>query len=89
MTRLEEYQAYCTKNGMADTMAGFALFNAWQDAEEKIVELDEFFSYAIQSDLENGVKWLNELKVKKFYDNYPQISAGIAKVSAMAELIQQ
>jgi hypothetical protein len=35
MTRLEEYQAYCTKNGMADTMAGFALFNAWQDAEEK------------------------------------------------------
>jgi hypothetical protein len=46
MTRLEEYQAYAEKHGLPDTIAGFSLYNAWQDAEEKNAELkNKVFEY--------------------------------------------
>ena len=34
---LEEYSDYCKKNGLPDSIAGFVLWNAWKEAEARLV----------------------------------------------------
>jgi len=46
----------------------------------------EAFSDAMQSDFENGVKWLNEECVKEFKQKYPEIWDTIGMIARMAEL---
>jgi len=45
----------------------------------------EAFSDAMQSDFENGVKWLNEECVKEFKQKYPEIWDTIGMIARMAE----
>jgi len=44
--------------------------------------IDDEISDAIQSDLENGVKWLNELAADDFKRKYPAINAVLSKIAA-------
>lgn len=44
--------------------------------------LDDEISDAIQSDLENGAKWLNELAADDFKRKYPAINAILSRIAA-------
>lgn len=50
MTRLEEFNEYCDKTGLPDSVAAFALFNAWIEAEEKLKNITE--RHLVQLDFE-------------------------------------
>jgi hypothetical protein len=54
-----------------------------QDERERI---GDTLSAALQSDLENGVKWLNEASAVAFSGNYPALNKAIA---AMAQQVQE
>jgi hypothetical protein len=43
-------------------------------------QLQDDLADALQSDLENGVKWLNEMAAKEFYTNYPALGKVIAAI---------
>lgn len=43
-------------------------------------EAQDLLSDAMQSDLENGVKWLNEAAAAKFQKDYPALHAAIVQI---------
>lgn len=46
----------------------------------KLEEAQDLLSDAMQSDLENGVKWLNEAAAAKFQKDYPALHAAIVQI---------
>ena len=48
--------------------------------DKTIDEFQDDLSSALQSDLENGVRCLNEAAAKEFYSNYPQLGAMIGQI---------
>jgi hypothetical protein len=55
---------------------------------EALEEVDDYCQYALQSDLENGVKWLNEEAAKEFFKNYPEIADALGKAGRMEEELE-
>lgn len=45
------------------------------------LELDDLAQDALQSDLENGVEYLNEEEARRFYAEHPDIAAIVGKIS--------
>ena len=43
----------------------------------------DLLSDALQSDLEHGVKWLNEKASKEFHEKYPALTAAIIQINAI------
>ncbi len=43
------------------------------------------FSNALQSDLENGVKWVNEMASLKFTNDYPELSGVLSEFMLAGE----
>lgn len=46
----------------------------------KLSELQERLSYAYQTDLENGVAWMNDYAAKQFKEHYPGIHEMLALI---------
>jgi hypothetical protein len=44
------------------------------EALSRIEAIQNMFSDAVQSDLEHGVKWLNENAAKEFHEKYPALT---------------
>ena len=49
--------------------------------EAQIAKLQNLFSDALQSDLEHGVKWLNENASKEFHEKYPMLTQALNTLS--------
>jgi hypothetical protein len=49
----------------------------------RIATIQEMFSNALQSDLEHGVKCLNENASKEFHEKYPELTAALRRLSDM------
>jgi hypothetical protein len=47
----------------------------------KFDAIQDIFSDALQSDLEHGVKWLNENASKEFHEKYPQLTLALQYLS--------
>lgn len=45
--------------------------------ETQITSIQDVFSDALQSDLEHGVKWLNEKAAKEFHQQYPALTQAL------------
>lgn len=54
-----------------------------------IEKVQDLLSEALQSDLENGVKWLNEMACKEFAEKYPALEEAIAKIMRMNDAEQE
>ena len=76
----------------AITRYGFAVvtikwiesFAALVAAAEREAIMDEW-SACVQSDLENGVRWLNEQAAKKWQESYPAMAGFADKIYARGE----
>jgi hypothetical protein len=66
--------------------SGFNLerFAALVAAVEREAIMDEW-SACVQSDLENGVRWLNEQAAKKWQESYPAMAGFADKIYARGE----
>ena len=51
--------------------------------ESRITTIQEMFSNALQSDLEHGVKFLNENASKEFHEKYPELTLALRRLSDM------
>lgn len=49
--------------------------------ETQLVTIQEMFSNALQSDLEHGVKCLNENASKEFHEKYPELAQALRRLS--------
>lgn len=49
--------------------------------EAQVKTLQDMFSDALQSDLEHGVKWLNENASKEFHEKYPMLTQALNSLS--------
>jgi hypothetical protein len=54
-----------------------------QELEAQLVTIQDMFSDALQSDLEHGVKWLNENASKEFHEKYPELTQALNRLSDM------
>ena len=59
-------------------------FAALVAAAEREAIMDEW-SACVQSDLENGVRWLNEQAAKKWQESYPAMAGFADKIYARGE----
>lgn len=50
-----------------------------------IEQIQDLLGDALQSDLENGVAWLNEQASAEFHKNYPALSEAISDIFAIDE----
>jgi len=55
--------------------------------EQALSEIDDCFSDALQSDLENGVRWLNEQAAHNFKTAYPELNAALAFMRARIDAL--
>jgi hypothetical protein len=51
------------------------------ELETQLVTIQDMFSDALQSDLEHGVKWLNENASKEFHEKYPELTQALCRLS--------
>ena len=65
-------------------VADLASFAALVAAAEREAIMDEW-SACVQSDLENGVRWLNEQAAKKWQESYPAMAGFADKIYARGE----
>jgi len=49
--------------------------------ETQLVAIQNMFSDALQSDLEHGVKCLNENASKEFHEKYPELTQALYRLS--------
>jgi len=49
--------------------------------ETQITTIQDMFSDALQSDLEHGVKRLNENASKEFHEKYPELTQALCRLS--------
>ena len=49
-------------------------------------ELQDKIAMALQSDLENGVKWLNERAARRWEEDYPELSRVITQILLLEKL---
>lgn len=56
---------------------------------EQLDRIQDLLSDALQGDLENGVKWLNELASAEFVQKYPRLSEAIGKIMRMDDAIEE
>jgi len=54
-----------------------------------IQEVQDLISDALQSDLENGVKWLSEMAAEEFAKNYPALCQAIGKIMEVDHVQQE
>ena len=66
------------------TMRLLERFAALVAAAEREAIMDEW-SACVQSDLENGVRWLNEQAAKKWQESYPAMAGFADKIYARGE----
>ena len=66
------------------TMRLLERFAALVTAVEREAIMDEW-SACVQSDLENGVRWLNEQAAKKWQESYPAMAGFADKIYARGE----
>ena len=45
-----------------------------------IEQIQDMLSIAVQSDLEHGVRWLNEEAAKEFVAKYPEINKALNRI---------
>lgn len=55
--------------------------NRLHKAGVQLIMIQEMFSDALQSDLEHGVKSLNEKASKEFHEKYPQLSLALQRLA--------
>lgn len=61
-----------------------APFEIWQAAQNnRTLVIQEMLSDALQSDLEHGVKWLNEKAAREFHEQYPDLTLALTRISGM------
>jgi hypothetical protein len=58
-------------------------FGEARKLKEKVATIQEMFSDALQSDLEHGVKCLNENASKEFHEKYPELTQALNRLSDM------
>jgi hypothetical protein len=51
--------------------------------KERIVSIQDMFDDALQSDLEHGVKCLNENAAIEFHEKYPELAIALRRLSDM------
>ena len=74
-----------TRYGLAVvTIKWMENFAALVAAAEREAVMDEW-SVCVQSDLENGVRWLNEQAAKKWQESYPAMAGFAGKIYARGE----
>jgi Asp-tRNA(Asn)/Glu-tRNA(Gln) amidotransferase C subunit len=49
--------------------------------ETQLATIQDMFSDALQSDLEHGVKCLNENASKEFHEKYPELTQALCRLS--------
>jgi c-di-AMP phosphodiesterase-like protein len=71
-----EFLDAANRAGFDVTRMGTARLRKFADLIQSATanDIDDMFMDAVQNDLENGVKWLNENASREFNKNYPEIS---------------
>jgi len=65
------------------TLNPIEMANRLHQLESQLISIQEIFSDALQSDLEHGVKWLNDNAAKEFHEKYPALTEALQRLSDM------